>query len=145
MRSFALPRWLLGAAGLLLLPAGGWGASTGWGGAAPDAPPACPIPGSIQHVVFLIKENRSFDNYFGTFPGANGLTTALDSSGNVVPLVHASDSTFGCDIDHSMTGADEAWDCGQMDKFDLISYGPPKGSHNCDKTQPAPYTNHSLT
>jgi phospholipase C len=24
----------------------------------------------IEHVVFIIKENRSFDSYFGTFPGA---------------------------------------------------------------------------
>jgi phospholipase C len=29
---------------------------------------------SIAHVVFLIKENHTFDNYFGTFPGANGTT-----------------------------------------------------------------------
>jgi phospholipase C len=26
----------------------------------------------IQHVVILFKENHTFDNYFGTFPGANG-------------------------------------------------------------------------
>ncbi len=26
----------------------------------------------IEHVVILIKENHCFDNYFGTFPGANG-------------------------------------------------------------------------
>jgi len=32
----------------------------------PKATPA------IEHVVLIIKENHSFDNYFGTFPGANG-------------------------------------------------------------------------
>jgi phospholipase C len=26
----------------------------------------------IQHVVIIVKENHTFDNYFGTFPGANG-------------------------------------------------------------------------
>lgn len=26
----------------------------------------------IQHVVIIFKENHGFDNYFGTFPGANG-------------------------------------------------------------------------
>ena len=26
----------------------------------------------IDHVVIIIKENHTFDNYFGTFPGANG-------------------------------------------------------------------------
>lgn len=28
----------------------------------------------IQHVVIMIQENRSFDNFFATFPGANGTT-----------------------------------------------------------------------
>ena len=32
----------------------------------------------IQHIVFIMKENRSFDNYFGTFPGANGATSAAE-------------------------------------------------------------------
>jgi len=26
----------------------------------------------IQHVVIIVKENHSFDNYFGSFPGVNG-------------------------------------------------------------------------
>jgi len=30
----------------------------------------------ISHVVLLIKENHTFDNYFGTFPGANGARLA---------------------------------------------------------------------
>ena len=27
----------------------------------------------IQHVIVIMQENRSFDEYFGTFPGANGI------------------------------------------------------------------------
>jgi phospholipase C len=27
----------------------------------------------IEHVVVIVKENHTFDNYFGTFPGANGV------------------------------------------------------------------------
>ncbi len=27
----------------------------------------------IKHVVIIVKENHTFDNYFGTFPGANGV------------------------------------------------------------------------
>ena len=34
----------------------------------------------IQHVVILIKENHSFDNMFGTFPGADGTTDALEGA-----------------------------------------------------------------
>jgi hypothetical protein len=27
----------------------------------------------IQHVIVVMQENRSFDNYFGTYPGADGI------------------------------------------------------------------------
>ncbi|MDA4129102.1 MAG: hypothetical protein OK422_06590 [Thaumarchaeota archaeon] len=30
--------------------------------------------GVIEHVVIIVKENHTFDNYFGMFPGANGIT-----------------------------------------------------------------------
>src|SRR5581483_8860657 len=28
---------------------------------------------AIRHVVVIMQENRSFDHYFGTFPGADGI------------------------------------------------------------------------
>jgi phospholipase C len=28
---------------------------------------------NIQHLIFIVQENRSFDHYFGTFPGAEGI------------------------------------------------------------------------
>ena len=28
--------------------------------------------GTLEHLVFIVQENRSFDHYFGTFPGAKG-------------------------------------------------------------------------
>ena len=27
----------------------------------------------IKHIVVIMQENHSFDNYFGTYPGANGI------------------------------------------------------------------------
>jgi phospholipase C len=30
--------------------------------------------GTVDHVVIIFKENHTFDNYFGTFPGVNGMT-----------------------------------------------------------------------
>jgi phospholipase C len=42
----------------------------------------------IKHVVFLLLENRSFDNMFGTFPGANG-TSHADDHGVTRPLTRA--------------------------------------------------------
>ena len=35
--------------------------------------------GKIEHVIFIMQENRSFDHYFGMFPGADGFT--LDANG----------------------------------------------------------------
>ena len=47
----------------------------------------------IQHIVYILKENRSFDNYFGTFPGADGATSGTISTGDVIPLGHTPDAT----------------------------------------------------
>ena len=30
----------------------------------------------IKHIIFILQENHSFDNYFGTYPGANNLSFA---------------------------------------------------------------------
>ncbi len=42
---------------------------------ATAAPPAPLPPGAdeIRHVIFVMQENRSFDSYFGTYPGADGI------------------------------------------------------------------------
>ena len=32
------------------------------------------MPNPIEHIVIIVKENHTFDNYFGTFPGATGVT-----------------------------------------------------------------------
>jgi len=41
----------------------------------------------IQHIVFIIKENHSFDNYFGLFPGVNGTTTGRVKVNGVVKTI----------------------------------------------------------
>src|SRR5579872_174080 len=74
---------------------------------------------SIQHIVFIVKENRTFDNYFGTFPGADGATTGTLSTGQVIPLGHQPDLSFPWDINHGWGSAQEGIDGGRMDHFDL--------------------------
>ena len=40
-----------------------------------DSLPIDPAAGidNINHVIFVVQENRSFDEYFGTFPGADDI------------------------------------------------------------------------
>lgn len=75
-------------------------------------------PTPIQHIVFVIKENRTFDNYFGGFPGADGVTSGITSTGQRVALSHLDD----CDEAALCNG----WSCsleamadGKMNRFDL--------------------------
>jgi phospholipase C len=35
-----------------------------------------PSSNPIQHLIFIVQENRSFDSFFGTYPGADGIPTA---------------------------------------------------------------------
>jgi phospholipase C len=43
----------------------------------------------IKHVVVIMQENRSFDDYFGTYPGADGLPRTKDGSFAVcLPQAH---------------------------------------------------------
>jgi phospholipase C len=70
----------------------------------------------IKHVVFLIKENRTFDNLFGTFPGANGVSVGMDR-GRPRPLVRGTDGRTPGDIPHCYTCALAAWNGGAMDGF----------------------------
>ena len=75
----------------------------GGGGTTSALPPASTvqlIPGSstphaIKHVVIIFQENRSVDNLFHGFPGADTAQSGLNSNGQVVPLqpVHLS-ATF---------------------------------------------------
>jgi len=73
----------------------------------------------IKHVVFILKENHTFDNYFGAFPGTDGASSGKTHTRHVVPLGHAPDK-IPADISHSSRAALLAMDDGRMDRFDLI-------------------------
>jgi len=52
--------------------------------ASPSAPGAsAPIPAGLEqidHLIFIVMENRSFDHYFGTYPGADGIELRPDGT-----------------------------------------------------------------
>lgn len=80
----------------------------------------------IQHIVFIVKENRSFDSYFGTFPGADGATTGVISTGARMTLRRGPDR-MPRDIGHDWDDARQAMDSGKMDRFDLVRDGNKEG------------------
>jgi phospholipase C len=77
----------------------------------------------IQHVVFIVKENRSFDHMFGRFPGANGATHGKISTGQILPLAHAADAALN--YGHGWVAAHNAMDCVsgicKMDGWDTVA------------------------
>jgi phospholipase C len=79
-----------------------------------DANPAPRWP--IDHVVFIIKENRSFDQYFGLFPGANGTTTARQGA-RVIDLKQGIPQRLPHDLLHDYPTALRSWNQGRMNGF----------------------------
>jgi phospholipase C len=74
----------------------------------------------IKHVIVILQENRTFDSYFGTFPGADGIPPGVcvpdpGNGGCVKPFVdHRDSNTAGPHGDQAFT-ADV--DGGKMDGF----------------------------
>jgi phospholipase C len=93
------------------------------------SPPSQPLADEgihkIQHVVVIMQENRSFDSYFGTYPGADGIAmsggapVACIPSGDDEPCVRpyhdTSDENTGGP--HGARAADLGIDGGKMDGF----------------------------
>jgi len=81
----------------------------------------------IQHIVFIIKENRSFNSYFGTFPGVTGTTSGPVSNGSIVTLNHLPDRVR--DMGHTWSDANTAMNKGLMNQFDLVKFGNVNGDY----------------
>lgn len=88
----------------------------------------------IKHVVIILQENRSFDSYFGTFPGADGIpmrngipTVAVPDpeTGKMVRPYHdTSDMNYGGPHNNANQIADI--DGGKMDGFIKEALGKPR-------------------
>jgi phospholipase C len=74
----------------------------------------------VKNVIFFVKENRTFDNYFGKFPNANGSTTGTLCDGGTVPLAPLLDRVSP-DISHAWAAALTAYNDGGMNCFDQIT------------------------
>jgi phospholipase C len=108
MRRLALI-WIWAVPALLL--AVGWATGSG-------APPAGIH--RIRHVVVIMQENRSFDEYFGTYPGVDGIPAGVCvpdpvNNGCVAPYHDPSDVNRGGP--HAAPNAIADVDGGKMDGF----------------------------
>ena len=139
MNGIGAARWVFAAVGLSLIGCSGSVGSTPVAG--PSVPPSGPK--QIRHIIVLVQENRSFNNLFADFPGAN---TTMEGAcepapwckgKHVVPLhsvrlestgqpglgqdLCASHACFKIECDPN--GANVC----RMDGFDMISLGPGRG------------------
>ncbi|MHB8085177.1 MAG: phospholipase C [Dehalococcoidia bacterium] len=98
--------------------------------ATPNPLPAGPLEApeglqKIEHFVFIMQENRSFDSYFGTYPGADGIPAGVSfrdpRDGTMVGPYHdTSDVNRGGPHDWDNAQADI--NNGKMDGFLIESY-----------------------
>jgi len=103
--------------------------------AALSVPPAGSDLGAVEHVVFLMHENRSFDHYYGTYKGVRGFDdpTALpgvfsqrwaggsgSSPTTLLPFhldTATTDAECTYDLSHDWDAQHYCWNQGRMDRF----------------------------
>jgi len=89
--------------------------------------------GAVEHVIFLMQENRSFDHYYGTMKGVAGFNDHPASSDGVfaqswpdgksstlLPLhldVKTTNAECTYDLSHSWQAEHSSWNGGKMDSF----------------------------
>ena len=77
----------------------------------------------IEHIVVILQENRSFDHYFGTYPGANGIPKDVcmplhpkyPEDGCVKPFLSTSDISH--DMPHTFHSSEVAYNEDKMNGF----------------------------
>jgi len=89
--------------------------------------------GAVEHVIFLMHENRSFDHYFGSYKGVRGFddhpaaspgvfaqSWPGGSASTLLPFhLDTADSNAECtfDLSHEWSAQHMSWNEGQMDRF----------------------------
>ncbi len=71
---------------------------------APDSATVLRAHGPIQHVIYVIKENRSYDQVLGDIPNANGDSALVEFGSAVTPNQHLLARRFGV-FDNAYTDA----------------------------------------
>ena len=124
----------LGVAGASVLAACGNSSSSS---SATTVAPAGSDLGAVEHVIFLMQENRSFDHYFGSYRGVRGFNdrspgalrafhqpwpAGTDGATTLLPYNLASATTQICagNVDvpiHNWAPQHQSWNQGRNDRF----------------------------
>jgi phospholipase C len=134
-RREVLAAGMAGGISLLLASCGGATAEK-----AAAVKPAGSDLGAVEHVVFLMHENRSFDHYFGTYRGVRGFDDARARAqglfaqawpGGAAPTLmpfhldtatNQAECTF--DLSHQWDAQHDCWNQGKMDSFVKVHTEP---------------------
>jgi phospholipase C len=120
---------------------GASGGGTGGSGGTGASGGGSIVPGQtpIEHVVFIVKENRTFNNYFATYPGAVGATEGGTiectedgcTDGPVVRLTHGPD-VYPHDLTHCFRCGLTAINGGKMNGFNHMNGPIPMSGERAD-------------
>ena len=141
-------RYALGGVVAAILAGCGGASPLGTAGQVPrldSGPGRSPSP--IQHVVLIIQENRTFNDFFATFPGGDGTTTGkaekVHSAGCNVSkttiTLKESNLIVEPDLNHGYQAFSIALNGGKLNGFDKINFqnGKPECEFPYQYTNPA--------
>jgi phospholipase C len=105
---------------------------------------AAPSNNPIQHIIVIMQENRAFDTYFGTYPGAIGIPAGLcipqdpnDTALGCLKPYLTNDPVDNSDLPHGLGSYATQYDNGRMDGFILSA----SGSKSYDASESMSYYN----
>jgi len=84
----------------------------------------------IRHIIFLIKENHTFDNLFGRFPGADGTRTALEDNRRVPMAI--TPNQLHDDLYHVRNAPFVVMNGGKMNRFYSVPFAFQNGRDVAD-------------
>jgi phospholipase C len=103
------------------------------------SPSPTPSAATISNIIVVVMQNRSFDNLFGVFPGAEGIKpgvpgfSQVDASGKTVTPTLLTDIAVP-DLPHVRQDLLKVWDNGAMDKYAFFNGDTAMGHY--DNTTP---------
>src|SRR5579872_808841 len=89
----------------------------------------------IKHVIIIFQENRTTDNMFHGFPGADIANSGTNSNGKKITLEPIT-IEGGYDLSHGHDDFLNEYDGGKMDGANKIAVICQKGQHQCSPPNP---------